>query len=76
MSKVYPVDPAFAAHARITAADYTRLYAESLRDPGGFWREVARRLEWMKFPTRIKDTSFAREDFHIRWYADGVLNVA
>ena len=73
---VYPVDPAFAAHARITAADYTRLYAESLRDPEGFWREVARRLEWMKFPTRIKDTSFAREDFHIRWYADGVLNVA
>ncbi|MHB1283649.1 MAG: acetyl-coenzyme A synthetase N-terminal domain-containing protein, partial [Metallibacterium scheffleri] len=44
---VYPVDPAFAAHARITAADYTRLYAESLRDPEGFWREVARRLEWM-----------------------------
>ncbi len=73
---LYPVDPAFAARARIKAADYTRLYAESVRDPAGFWREVARRLDWMRFPTRIKDTSFARADFHIRWYEDGVLNVA
>ncbi|EQD51803.1 acetyl-CoA synthetase, partial [mine drainage metagenome] len=71
-----PVDPAFAARARIKAADYARLYAESVRDPAGFWREVARRLDWMRFPTCIKDTSFAREDFHIRWYEDGVLNVA
>ncbi|WP_297900492.1 acetate--CoA ligase [Metallibacterium sp.] len=76
MQPLYPVDPAFAARARIKAADYTRLYAESVRDPAGFWREVARRLDWMRFPTRIKDTSFARADFHIRWYEDGVLNVA
>ena len=73
---LYPVDPAFAARARIKAADYARLYAESVRDPAGFWREVARRLDWMRFPTRIKDVSFRLEDFHIRWYADGVLNVA
>jgi acetyl-CoA synthetase len=24
----------------------------------------------------VKDTSFRREDFHIRWYEDGVLNVS
>uniref|UniRef100_UPI002637E1EB acetyl-coenzyme A synthetase N-terminal domain-containing protein n=1 Tax=Metallibacterium sp. TaxID=2940281 RepID=UPI002637E1EB len=75
MSKVYPVPTAFAAAARVRADDYARLYADSVRDPAGFWREVARRLDWMRFPTRIKDTSFARADFHIRWYADGVLNV-
>ena len=73
---LYPVDPAFAARARIKAADYARLYAESVRDPAGFWREVAKHLDWMRFPTRIKDVSFRLDDFHIRWYEDGVLNVA
>ncbi|MHB8308943.1 MAG: acetate--CoA ligase [Metallibacterium sp.] len=73
---LHPVDPAFAARARIKAADYARLYAESVRDPERFWSRVAQRLDWMRFPMRIKDTSFAREDFHIRWYEDGVLNVA
>ncbi|MHB1895990.1 MAG: acetate--CoA ligase [Metallibacterium sp.] len=76
MSKIYPVPPAFAADARVRADDYARLYAESVRDPERFWSRVAQRLDWMRFPMRIKDTSFAREDFHIRWYEDGVLNVA
>ena len=71
----FPVDPAFAARARIQAADYARLYAQSLQDPEAFWREAAKRLEWVRFPTRIRDVSFRREDFRIRWYEDGVLNV-
>ncbi|MHB1945548.1 MAG: acetyl-coenzyme A synthetase N-terminal domain-containing protein, partial [Metallibacterium sp.] len=63
MSKIYPVPPAFAADARVRADDYARLYAESVRDPERFWSRVAQRLDWMRFPMRIKDTSFAREDF-------------
>ncbi len=70
------IDPAFAVRARIKADEYSRLYAQSLADPVDFWRTVARRLEWIRFPTRIKDTSFARGDFRIRWYEDGALNVA
>ncbi|MHB1897589.1 MAG: acetyl-coenzyme A synthetase N-terminal domain-containing protein, partial [Metallibacterium sp.] len=54
---LHPVDPAFAARARIKAADYARLYAESVRDPERFWSRVAQRLDWMRFPMRIKDTS-------------------
>jgi acetyl-CoA synthetase len=30
----------------------------------------------MKPYTQVKDTSFALEDFHIRWFADGQLNVS
>ena len=55
----------------LDAATYARLYDQSLRDPEGFWREAARRLDWMRFPERIKDTSFDAADFHVRWYADG-----
>jgi acetyl-CoA synthetase len=45
-------------------------------DPDGYWREVAARLDWSKPFTQVKDVSFAREDFRIRWYADGELNVS
>jgi len=62
--------------APIDEAGYARLYAESVRDPDAFWARVAQRLEWITPPTQVKDTSFALENFHIRWYADGVLNAS
>jgi len=40
-----------------------------------FWGEQSKRLNWMKAPTQIKDVSWDRNDLHVRWYADGVLNV-
>ncbi len=75
-SDVYPVPDAFAASARIRRDDYDRLYADAMRDPDAFWSEAAKRLAWMRVPTRIKDTSFALDDFHIRWFADGELNAS
>jgi acetyl-CoA synthetase len=56
--------------------DYQRLYDRSIADPDAFWGEVAGRLDWMKPPTRVKDTSFDPDDFRIRWYADGELNAS
>ena len=50
--------------------------ARARRDPDGFWREVGERLDWMAPFTQVKDVSFAREDFRIRWFADGVLNAS
>jgi acetyl-CoA synthetase len=76
MSKIHPVTAAFAASARITRDDYTAQYAESLRDPNGFWGRIGKRLEWIKPYTRVKDVSYQLNDFRIRWYADGELNVA
>ncbi|GGJ96424.1 acetate--CoA ligase [Luteimonas terricola] len=76
MSDVYPVPEAFAAQANVKPADYERDYAESIRDPDAFWGRIAQRLEWMTPPTRIRDVSFDREDFRIRWFADGELNVS
>ncbi|MEM9235082.1 MAG: AMP-binding protein, partial [Pseudomonadota bacterium] len=45
-------------------------------NPEAFWKGVADRLDWIKAPTEISDVSFAKEDLHIRWYADGTLNVS
>ncbi|MEN1960463.1 acetate--CoA ligase [Luteimonas sp. MJ246] len=73
---IYPVPEDFAAQANVTGADYARDYAESIRDPDAFWGRIAQRLEWMTPPTRIRDVSFDREDFRIRWFADGELNLS
>ena len=44
--------------------------------PNGFWAEEGRKLQWIKPFTRVKETSYALHDFHIRWFADGTLNVS
>ncbi len=76
MSNIYEVPAEFARRARVDAAGYERDYAESIKDPEAFWGRVGRRIDWMKPFTRVKDTSFRLEDFRIRWYADGALNVS
>ena len=76
MSDLYPVNPEFAAKARIDRDGYQRAWRESVEQPDKFWGEVARRLDWYTPPTRIKDVSFKLEDFHIRWFADGELNAS
>ena len=63
---LYPVPEKFAATARIRHDDYERLYTDSLRDPDAFWGEAARRLDWMRAPTQVKDVSYDLEDFRIR----------
>ncbi|WP_010184558.1 acetate--CoA ligase [Sphingomonas sp. PAMC 26605] len=73
---LYPVPPEWAAHARVDAAGYEQMYGRSLADPGSFWLDQAKRLEWIKRPEIAGDWSFDKQDFHIRWFADGKLNVA
>ena len=76
MNTRHAVPAAFAAAERTSPETYAKVYAESLRDPEGFWKTVARRLDWIRPPTQIRDVSFDVKDLRIRWYADGVLNVA
>jgi acetyl-CoA synthetase len=75
-SPLHPVPPAFAARARIDKAAYEREYAESVRDPAAYWGRIGQRLDWITPYTQVKDVSFDAHDLHIRWYADGTLNVA
>ena len=73
---LYPVPEDFAAKAGISRDEYQRLYTQSIQDPDAFWMQQAARLDWMRAPTKGKDTSFELADFHIRWFADGQLNVS
>ncbi len=71
---LHPVNEEFAAGALIKAADYQRLYQQSMLDNDAFWKQQAERLHWQRFPQKISDVSYAKADLHIRWFEDGVLN--
>ncbi len=68
-----PVPEAAAADTHCTAADYDRLYAQSIADPDAFWAEQAKRVDWIVPPTRIGNWSF--DPVSIKWYEDGQLNI-
>ena len=71
-----PVLAQAAADAHMDAPAYARAVESAERDPQGFWRGVGERLDWSKPFTEVKDVSFDREDFRIRWFADGELNAS
>jgi acetyl-CoA synthetase len=75
-SALYPTPAGFAGPDSIDSARYEADYARSLADPDAFWAGVARRLDWFREPTKIRNVSYALEDFRIRWFEDGELNVS
>ncbi|MGB3314565.1 MAG: acetate--CoA ligase [Albidovulum sp.] len=62
------------AHA--TPDSYAAKYAASVNDPVAFWGEEGKRLDWIKPYSKVKDTSFKFGEVSIKWFEDGVLNVA
>jgi acetyl-CoA synthetase len=70
-----PVPSNIASSAWINQAKYSKLYAESIADPGTFWGEQGKRLHWIKPYTKVKNTSF-EGNVAIKWYEDGTLNAA
>ena len=71
---VHPVPDDFKA--RIGPDDLAELHRAAAADPAAFWLDQAKRLDWIKLPTQAGDWSFAEDDFGIRWYADGQLNLS
>jgi hypothetical protein len=74
--QAYAVPAEWAAHAKVDARRYDALYRASIDESDAFWLDQARRLDWLSFPTKADESSFHKESFGIRWFADGHLNVA
>jgi acetyl-CoA synthetase len=66
----------FIANAHIDAAGYAKMYAASIDSPDTFWAEHGKRVDWIKPFTKVKNTSFEYGNIDIKWFEDGVLNVA
>ncbi|WP_299402428.1 acetate--CoA ligase [uncultured Roseobacter sp.] len=60
----------------VNAAQYASLYEASVADPAAFWAKQGGRLDWIKPFTKVKDVDFTLGNVSIKWFEDGVLNVA
>src|SRR5437773_3196172 len=74
--KIYEISPAWASRGFINDAKYQEMYKRSIADPNAFWANEAKRLHWFKAPTKIKNTTFGPGNVSIKWFEDGVTNVA
>ncbi|HEX3808805.1 MAG TPA: acetate--CoA ligase [Rhizomicrobium sp.] len=70
-----PIPEDFAARAFIDKKKYEEMYARSVKDPDGFWGEQAKRLDWIKPFSKVKNVSWDPDNLHIKWFEDGSLNV-
>jgi len=73
--KIYDVPADWKKRAYLDEARYKAMYAQSIRDPNGFWAEQAKRIDWTKPFTKVKNTSFAPDNVSIKWFEDGATNV-
>ena len=73
---VYPPSADFVARAHVDAAGYAGRYAASLADPAAFWAAEARRIDWIRPFTKVKDSDFGLGQVSVKWFEDGTLNVA
>jgi acetyl-CoA synthetase len=72
-SRVFPPPPAFSGKARVkSTAEYERLYADSVADPGAFWSKIAGELHWFKKWERPLEW----EEPFARWFVGGKTNIS
>ena len=76
MTGIYPASKDFTAAAHANAETYAAMYAESLASPDVFWAREGQRIDWMTPFTKVKNTDFTYGQVSIKWFEDGVLNVA
>ena len=74
-TNIYRVQPSWKREGTIDNETYLKWYADSVADPGAFWGEHGKRIDWFKPYTKVKNTSFDG-DVSIRWFEDGELNIS
>ena len=74
--QVFPVPAAVATAAWCDNDKYLAMYRQSVENPEGFWSDQAKRIDWIKPFTQVKDVSFDAADLRIKWFYDGTLNAS
>lgn len=77
--KSFPIAAEFLAAANTTVEQYTKDYQQSIASPESneaFWAERAELIDWIKKPTKISDVNYDLDDFRIKWFEDGELNIS
>ncbi len=77
--KSFPTPTEFAAAANADAAQYAKNYersTESTESIDAFWGERAKLIDWIKTPTKVSNVNYDLDDFRIKWFEDGELNIS
>jgi acetyl-CoA synthetase len=54
--------------------EYKKIYERSMKDPEGFWAEMAEQLDWYKKWDKVCEYDFV--DPKIKWFEGGKLNIS
>ena len=73
--QLYPVSPAAAGSTHLNAEAFATWTERARTDHDGFWAEQARRVSWIKPPTKVLSGDFTG-DVQVKWYEDGTLNAS
>ena len=74
--KVYEVPAEWAKRAWVNEAQYEEMYARSITDPEGFWAEHGKRIDGSSPMGKSRTRPTTPITSPIKWYEDGVTNVA
>ena len=72
--KIYDVPAEWRKRAFVDDAKYKEMYDRSIKDPNGFWAEHAKRVDWIKPFSKVKNTTYDPHNVSIKWFEDGTLN--
>ncbi|MDX1455093.1 MAG: acetate--CoA ligase [Gammaproteobacteria bacterium] len=75
-AKRHAIPSSASERSDMSPEKYAAMYKESIENNEAFWTEQAKRLDWMKPFTKVKDVSYDASDLHIKWFEDGELNVS
>ena len=70
------VNKTWSESSQINRKTYDDLYAESIDSPETFWRKHGQRIDWIKPYTKVKNTSYKKNNISIQWFEDGTLNIS
>ena len=72
---IVPVKEHVARRAHVRSFEqYQRIYDESVRDPAGFWRRQAERIDWFRAPQQTCQVDFGKAE--VAWFLGGKTNAA
>lgn len=77
--KIFPIAEDFLQAANTSAEQYAKDYKRSIasdEDRDAFWQERSKLIDWIKAPSIISNVNYDLDDFRIKWFEDGKLNIS
>jgi len=75
----FSIPAEFIATANTSPEQYKKDYQRSIasiEDNDAYWAERAKDIDWITKPTKIGNVSYDLDDFRIKWFEDGELNIS